>query len=94
MTAGFSTSGTSLAWLHEKGQVGSLREIFDAYLWQGLGMTRAEHIRIDSVVPDMDADYAAEQLERVRSTAERTCAMLLSDRHSARTAAVMSRTND
>lgn len=90
----FSTSGTSLAWLHEKGQVGSLREIFDAYLWQGLGMTRAEHIRIDSVVPDMDADYAAEQLERVRSTAERTCAMLLSDRHSARTAAVMSRTND
>ncbi|MFL0585436.1 NAD(P)H-dependent oxidoreductase [uncultured Sphingomonas sp.] len=90
----FSTSGTSLAWLHEKGQVGSLREIFDAYLWQGLGMTRAEHIRIDSVVPDMDADYAAEQLERVRSTAERTCAMLLSDRHSARTAGVMSRTND
>jgi exopolyphosphatase/guanosine-5'-triphosphate,3'-diphosphate pyrophosphatase len=60
----------------------------------GLWMTRAEHIRIDSVVPDMDADYAAEQLERVRSTAERTCAMLLSDRHSARTASVMSRTND
>ena len=87
----FSTSGTSLAWLHEKGQVGSLREIFDAYLWQGLGMTRAEHIRIDSVVPGMDAQYAAEQLERVRATAERNCAMLLSARQAEKTANVTSR---
>ncbi|MCD2314721.1 NAD(P)H-dependent oxidoreductase [Sphingomonas sp. IC-11] len=90
----FSTSGTSLSWLHEKGQVGSLREIFDAYLWQGFGMQQAEHIRIDSVVPDMKADYAAQQLDRVRATAERTCAMLLSARHSQRTDAVMSRTGD
>ncbi|MDF2494413.1 NAD(P)H-dependent oxidoreductase [Sphingomonas sp.] len=90
----FSTSGTSLAWLHQKGQVGSLREIFDAYLWQGLGMQQAEHIRIDSVVPGMKAEYAAEQLERVRSTVERTCAKLLSDRHSARTASVMQGTRD
>ena len=90
----FSTSGTPLSWLHEKGQVGSLREIFDAYLWQGFGMQQAEHIRIDSVVPDMNADYAAQQLDRVRATAERTCAMLLSQQHSQRTEAVMSRTAD
>ena len=74
----FSTSGTSLAWLHEKGQVGSLRDIFDSYLWQGFGMQQAEHIRVDSVVPNMEAAYAAEQLDRVRATAERTCAKLLS----------------
>lgn len=86
----FSTSGTSLSWLHEKGQVGALRDLFDAYLWQGFGMQQAEHVRIDSVVPDMDAAYAAEQLERVRASTERTCAKLLSDQHARRTASVMS----
>jgi NAD(P)H dehydrogenase (quinone) len=54
-------------------------------------MTRAEHIRIDSVVPGMDAQYAAEQLERVRATAERNCAMLLSARQAENTANVTSR---
>lgn len=87
----FSTSGTSLAWLNEQGQVLSLREIFDAYLWQGFGMQQAEHIRIDSVVPDMSAAYAQEQLARVRATAERTCARLLSEQHSARLAALRER---
>lgn len=85
----FSTSGTSLPWLSEQGQVLSLREIFDVYLWPGFGMQQSEHIMIDSVVPDMGAHYAAEQLERVRTTAERTCAKLLGDRHAARKAAVL-----
>ena len=30
----FSTSGTPLAWLHERSQVLALREIFDVYLWR------------------------------------------------------------
>lgn len=76
-----STSGTSLPWLHEQGQVLSLREIFDLYLYRGFGMSRSEHIMIDSVVPDMKDRYAAEQLERVGQVAQRTCAMLSSDRH-------------
>lgn len=87
----FSTSGTPLPWLHEQGQVLSLREIFDVYLWRGLGMRQSEHIMIDSVIPDINPTYAAEQLERVRATAERTCAKLLSDRHAARSAAVLGR---
>jgi NAD(P)H dehydrogenase (quinone) len=72
----FTTSGLALPWLHEQGQVLALREIFDAYLWQGLGMSQAEHVRVDSVVPDMSPHYAAEQLERVRDVARKTCAML------------------
>lgn len=86
----FSTSGTSLPWLHEQGQVQSLREIFDAYLWQGFGMQQAEHIRIDSVVPGMSEQYAGEQLARVEATAERTCAKLLSDWHHTRVEATLS----
>lgn len=86
----FSTSGAALSWLHEQGQVGSLRDIFDSYLWQGFGMQQAEHIRIDSVVPDMSPAYAGEQLDRVRATVERTCAKLLSERHARKTATIMS----
>lgn len=77
----FSTSGLSLPWLHEKGQVTSLKEIFDVYLRQGLSMGSAEHIRIDSVVPNVNNDYAAEQLERVRAVANRQCATFRAKQH-------------
>lgn len=71
-----STSGLPLAWLHEKGQVTSLREIIDVYLWRGFGMKQSQHVMIDSVVPNMSPAYAREQLDRVRQTATQTCAML------------------
>lgn len=77
----FSTSGASLPWLDEQGQVLSLKDIFDVYLWRGLGMSQADHVRIDSVVPDMNPAYAAEQLERVREAAEKACANLASGRY-------------
>ena len=77
----FSTSGASLPWLDEQGQVLSLKDIFDVYLWRGLGMSQADHVRIDSVVPGMNAAYAAEQLERVRAAAEKACANLASGRY-------------
>jgi len=76
----FSTSGTSHPWLDTQGQEVSLREIFDVYLWRGFAMKQSEHIMIDNVVPNISAHYAAEQLERVRQTAERTCAMLADQR--------------
>lgn len=72
----FSTSGLPLEWLHEQNQVLALREIFDVYLWRGFGMKQSEHLMIDSVVPNMSVVYAAEQLERVRQTADRTCKSL------------------
>lgn len=87
----FSTSGTSRPWLDEQGQVMSIREVFDAYLWRGFGMKQSEHIMIDSVVPNLSDLYAREQLERVRETAERTCSMLASHRHAMHTADVMAR---
>lgn len=77
----FSTSGASLPWLDEQGQVLSLKDIFDVYLWRGLGMSHANHVRIDSVVPDMNATYAAQQLERVRQAAEKACAELSAGRY-------------
>jgi NAD(P)H dehydrogenase (quinone) len=77
----FSTSGTSQSWLNEQGQVLSLREIFDVYLWRGFGMKQSEHVMIDSIVPNVSQAYAAEQLERVRATAVRACSMLASIGH-------------
>jgi len=72
----FSTSGHPWSWLDEQGQVLSLREIFDVYLWRGFGMRQSEHVMIDSVVPNMSKAYIDEQLARVRDTAKRTCGML------------------
>jgi len=72
----FSTSGLPLSWLSEKGQVLSLREIFDVYLWRGFGMKQSEHVMIENIMPNMSTAYASSQLERVRATAARTCAML------------------
>lgn len=72
----FSTSGLPLSWLGEKGQVLSLREIFDVYLWRGFAMKQSEHVMIDSVVPNISTAYVREQLDRVRHTAARTCALL------------------
>jgi len=39
-------------------------------------MKQSEHVLIESVVPNMSAAYAAEQLQRVRDVAARTCSTL------------------
>jgi NAD(P)H dehydrogenase (quinone) len=72
----FSTSGTSQPWLDSQGQVMSIREVFDVYLWRGFAMQQSEHVMIDNVVPNLSAAYAAQQLDRVSETAARTCAKL------------------
>lgn len=90
----FSTSGTSLPWLNEQGQVLSLKEIFDVYLMRGLGLSQAEHVRIDSVVPDMKPAYAAEKLERVRAAAEKTCANLAAGHYREQAQAALRRRQD
>lgn len=72
----FSTSGAPLSWLDEQGQPLSLREIFDVYLWRGFCMKQSEHVMIESVVPNMSTAYAAQQLQRVREVANRTCLKL------------------
>lgn len=77
----FTTSGLPLPWLSEQGQPVSLQSVFDRYLRKGLGMSRTEHVEIDSVTPDMNPCYAAEQLHRVQEAAQSACAMLASGRY-------------
>lgn len=72
----FSTSGLPLDWLSERGQVLSLREILDVYLWRSFGIKRTEHVMIESVVPNMSTAYATAQLDRVRHMATQTCVLL------------------
>ncbi len=76
----FSTSGTSQPWLDAQGQVLSIREVFDVYLWRGFAMQQSQHIMIDNIVPNLSTAYASEQLERVRETAARTCSKLADQR--------------
>ena len=75
----FSTSGTPLAWLHERSQILALREIFDVYLWRGFGMKQSRHVMLDEVVANMPA-AAAEKLQLVRQAAAETCATLAGER--------------
>lgn len=72
----FSTSGASFGWLDQNEQVLSLRKIFDAYLWQGFGMMRSEHVRLDEVTSAMTVADAEAKLAEVAAAARRTCALL------------------
>lgn len=77
----FSTSASTNAWLAEVGQAIALPEAFDRYLATVFGLATTEHVHIDSIVEGLNAAYAAEQLERVRQTARKLCATLLSASH-------------
>lgn len=76
-----TTSASTEAWLAEQGQLISLREGFDQYLATIFGLARAERVHIDSIVPELNADYAREQLERVREAARAVCADVLNAAH-------------
>ncbi|MBY8826542.1 NAD(P)H-dependent oxidoreductase [Hephaestia mangrovi] len=82
-----TTSGTSIPWLHERGQMLSLREGFDVYLERGFGMRDSQHLSIDNVVPRLSPRYAAEQVERVHEAARQACATLLDESRAGRMAA-------
>lgn len=74
----FTTSASTSAWLAEAGQAIALREAFDVYLEKIFNLAGTQHVHIDAVVEDLNAAYAAEQLERVRHAARSMCATLLS----------------
>ena len=69
-----TTSASTEAWLAEQGQLSALRDGFDAYLATIFGLARAARVHFDSIVPDLDAQYAREQLERVREATRAICA--------------------
>lgn len=88
---GFSTSASTNAWWAEVGQAVALPEAFDRYLGTIFGLAETQHVHIDAIVEGLNADYAAEQLERVRQTARAMCAKLLgAARHAEAAAAVAS----
>jgi NAD(P)H dehydrogenase (quinone) len=85
----FTTSASTNAWLGEAGQTNALREAFDHYLEKVFNLASTEHVHIDAVVEGLNANYAAEQLERVREAARTMCATLLSAAHRAETRAII-----
>lgn len=76
-----TTSGSTLAWLSERGQWLGLREAFDYYLEFIFSFASSDHEHFDSIVDPLSADYAAECLGRVADRARQTCATLLSAAH-------------
>lgn len=78
-----TTSASTEAWLAEQGQLISLREGFDQYLATIFGLARTERVHMDSIVPNLNPDYAGEQLERVREATRAMCADALNTRHRA-----------
>ena len=90
----FSTSASTSAWFAEVGQARALPEAFDRYLATVFGLADTEHVHIDAIVEGLNAAYAAEQLERVRETARKTCAALLSKSHRAKAIAAVADAKD
>ena len=86
-----TTSASTEAWLAEQGQLISLREGFDRYLATIFGLARAERVHLDSIVPEMKAFYAKEQLERVREATRAMCADALNAAHRKEMGGVTSR---
>jgi len=90
----FSTSASTRAWFAEVGQAIALPDAFDRYLATVFGLADTEHVHIDAIVEDLNAAYAAEQLERVRQTARKMCAKLLSESHRGKALAAVARANE
>lgn len=76
-----TTSASSDVWLAEQGQLSALRDGFDHYLATIFGLASAERVHLDSIVPNLNARYAEEQLERLREATRAICADALNDAH-------------
>lgn len=72
----FTTSGTPLTWLEDRGQLQTIRQGFDVYLERGFGLRDEGHIHIDNVVRNMSTAHVDAQLDRVRDAARNLCAAL------------------
>lgn len=79
----FSTSATTLPWLNERGQWGSLRRAFDSYIAELFGFCSAEHVHFDAVVEGTREKYVREILGRTIEAARSSCAAIGQRRHAA-----------
>lgn len=69
----FTTSGTTRAWLEERGAWLSLRNVFDRYIAHAFGMKEEDHVHFGGVSEGLPARFADEHLKQVRDRARRLC---------------------
>lgn len=72
----FSSSGTSWAWLNEKGAWMSLKNVFDVYFMNAFSLARSDHHHFHSISEVMKEQFVKENLHEVHEIALRTCAEL------------------
>ena len=87
LTAGhmlsITTSGTPEAWLHEQGQIQSLRELATLYLFRAFSMKSADYLHIGGIVEDLPDSVVEEHLATVRKKARTICSRIAVERYGA-----------
>lgn len=86
-----TTSGSSEVWLHEQGQIGSLRNLTTRYLRNAFEMTSCAQLHLGGISEDMTERVAATHLSEVREQAKQICATLAADRYNGQRAQVLAR---
>lgn len=70
-------SGSMSAWLHEKGVLESLRNLFDRYLGEVFGLSETHHFHFDGVQPGLPKRDYAFHLADAKNAAEEVLARLV-----------------
>ncbi len=87
LTAGhmvsITTSGAPGEWLHEQGQMQSLRELATLYLFRAFAMHSADYLHIGGIVPDLPQAIIDGHLEDVREKARAICQRIAIERYGA-----------
>ena len=69
-----TTSASTLPWLEEQGMWISLRQSFDLYLKTIFGFSHSDHYHADSIIDDLNPNYAERILFEVGEFARKICA--------------------
>ncbi|MCF8707814.1 NAD(P)H-dependent oxidoreductase [Rhizorhapis sp. SPR117] len=87
LTAGhmvsITTSGAPEEWLHEQGQIQSLRELATLYLFRAFSMHSADYLHIGGIVEDLPKDIIEGHLSDVRAKAGAICERIAVERYGA-----------
>jgi NAD(P)H dehydrogenase (quinone) len=75
-----SSSGTTLAWLDEHGQMSAMRQAFDAYLRTIFGMRDGGHVHFDAIVEGLAPSIFERNMLTVEETARTLCSGIAAER--------------
>ena len=70
-------------WLHEQGQIESLRELATLYLFRAFAMHSADYLHIGAITQDISKDCVEKHLADVREKARKICERIAVDRYGA-----------